>query len=124
MENLRRAQNAMMRAALQKLIAKADDLLAAIDGTTGQFESEVAALSSAASEAERLLEQGGHSVGSPTAITVHIEGGMVQGVSGIPTGYALHVQDHDIHDEEHPQWDPEKECIVTAYEGAQHENQQ
>jgi hypothetical protein len=116
-ENLR-AENALMRAALRKLITEADELIAAIEGTSDQFEPEVAALSSATSEAERVLEHGGHSVCGPAAITIHIEGGMVQDVSGIPQGQELHVEDHDIHDEEHPQWDAEKECIVTIYKGA------
>ncbi len=53
-----RKHNALMRVALQKLIAKADDIIAAIDGTTDQFEAETAALSAAVSEAERLLEGG------------------------------------------------------------------
>jgi hypothetical protein len=112
-----RAENALMRTALQKLIAKADDIIAAIDGTTGQFEPEVAALGSATSEAERLLKHHSCSAEGPKPITVHIEGGMVQDVSDVPNGYELHVEDHDIHDEEHPQWDAEKECIVTVHEG-------
>jgi hypothetical protein len=41
-------------AALETLIEKADDILAAIDGTTDQFEPEAAALSEAASMAEKI----------------------------------------------------------------------
>lgn len=50
-------------------------------------------------------------------ITIHLEGGIVQEINGVPAGYELHVEDHDIHDPEHPQWDKEKECIVTVYKG-------
>ena len=39
------------------LIEKADDMIAAIDGTTGQFEPEVAALSTATSAAEKVLNE-------------------------------------------------------------------
>jgi hypothetical protein len=112
-----RSENALMRSVLQKLIAKADDIIAAIDGTTNQFEPETAALSAATSEAERVLANG-HPFAQNATISIHIEGGMVQHVSGVPMGYGLHVEDHDLHDEEHPQWDAEKECIVTVYEGS------
>jgi hypothetical protein len=54
--------------ALKALIDKADDLIAAIDlssvalakvdGTTGQFEAEVSALSSATSAAEKAMQGG------------------------------------------------------------------
>ena len=40
--------------ALETLMEKADDLISAIDGTTGQFEAEVAALSAATSAAEKV----------------------------------------------------------------------
>jgi len=50
-------------------------------------------------------------------ITVTIEGGLVQEVTGIPNGYELHVEDHDEGDETQPQYDPEKGCFVTVYEG-------
>ena len=43
-----------MLEAIDTLISKADDLISAIDGTTGQFEAEVAALSEAASAAEKV----------------------------------------------------------------------
>ena len=43
-----------MLGAIDTLIGKADDLISAIDGTTGQFEAEVAALSEAASTAEKV----------------------------------------------------------------------
>lgn len=62
-DGLRRS-NALMRVALQKLIGRADDIIDAIDGITDQFEPETAALSNAASEAEKLLEEAGES-GSP-----------------------------------------------------------
>jgi hypothetical protein len=50
-------------------------------------------------------------------ITVTIEGGIVQDVTGIPAGYELHVEDHDESDESHTSWSVEKECFVTVYEG-------
>jgi hypothetical protein len=45
--------------ALKTLIQKADDLIAAIDGTTGQFEAEVSALSEATSAAEKAMRAAG-----------------------------------------------------------------
>ncbi len=45
--------------ALKTLIEKADDLIAAIDGTTGQFEAEVSALSEATSAAEKAMRAAG-----------------------------------------------------------------
>ena len=45
--------------ALKTLIQKADDLIAAIDGTTGQFEAEVSALSEATSAAEKAMQAAG-----------------------------------------------------------------
>ncbi|MBV9506230.1 MAG: hypothetical protein JO323_14615 [Acidobacteriia bacterium] len=50
-----RHENALMQLALKKLIAKADEVISAVDGASDQFELEVAALSQATSEAERLL---------------------------------------------------------------------
>jgi hypothetical protein len=50
-----------LRAALRALIDKADDLIAAIEGATDQFEREVSALSAAASAAEKALAAGGES---------------------------------------------------------------
>lgn len=48
--------------ALKALIEKADDLIAAIEGITDQFEREVSALREAASGAEKALQaQGGAS---------------------------------------------------------------
>lgn len=47
--------------ALKALIDKADGLIAAIDGTTGQFEAEVSALSEATSAAEKAIQAGGAS---------------------------------------------------------------
>lgn len=46
-------------AALKALTEKADDLIAAIDGTTGQFEAEVSALSEATSTAEKAMQAAG-----------------------------------------------------------------
>lgn len=45
--------------ALKALIDKADGLIAAIDGTTGQFEAEVSALSEATSAAEKAMRAAG-----------------------------------------------------------------
>ncbi len=41
---------------LKTLATKSDDIIAAIDGTTDQFEPEVAALSDAVSSAERVFK--------------------------------------------------------------------
>jgi hypothetical protein len=50
-------------------------------------------------------------------ITIRLEGGMVTDVDGVPAGYALHVEDYDYGDDSNPNWDAEKECFVTIYEG-------
>jgi hypothetical protein len=41
---------------MNTLMEKADGMISAIDGTTGQFEPEVAALSTATSAAEKTLK--------------------------------------------------------------------
>jgi len=50
-------------------------------------------------------------------ISVRVEGGLVQDVSGVPEGYELRVEDYDEGDTEHPSWNPGKGCFVTIYEG-------
>jgi hypothetical protein len=50
-------------------------------------------------------------------ITVRVQGGLVQEVSGIPAGCELRVEDHDDGDRDHPSWNPNKGCFVTIYEG-------
>jgi hypothetical protein len=51
-------------------------------------------------------------------ITVHVEGGMVQDVSGVPAGYELRVEDYDHADETQPTWDAARYCNVTVYGGS------
>ena len=46
-----------MLGVLQALIERADDLISAIDGATGQFEPEVAGLSAATSAAEKVIDR-------------------------------------------------------------------
>jgi hypothetical protein len=50
-------------------------------------------------------------------ITITVEGGLVQDVTGIPYGTEVHVEDYDDGDDSHPTWDADKECHVTIYEG-------
>ena len=50
-------------------------------------------------------------------ITVHVEGGLVQDVTGVPDGYQLRVEDYDTDDPSHPSWDAQKQCGVTTYDG-------
>ena len=50
-------------------------------------------------------------------ITVHVEGGLVQHVNGIPAGYELRVEDYDVHNPGDDSWDAEKECVVIVFEG-------
>ena len=50
-------------------------------------------------------------------ITLHIEGGLVQDVTGIPAGYEVHVHDFDDGGRSHPSWDEEKKCFVQIYGG-------
>ena len=52
-----------------------------------------------------------------STITIHVEGGMVQHVTGIPAGYEVRVEDRDEGDTSHPSWDAEKGCFVTVYGG-------
>lgn len=54
---------------------------------------------------------------SPKTITIHIEGGLFQDVTGIPPGYGVHIHDHDEGDTSHPSWNAEKGCFVTVYGG-------
>jgi hypothetical protein len=53
----------------------------------------------------------------PRLITVIIEGGIVQDVTGIPSGYELHVEDHDDGDTSHPSWNEGKQCFITIFDG-------
>ena len=115
-DGLRKA-NAAMAAAIRAMIEAGDGLIAAIDGSTDQFEPETAEFSTAVSAAEKTLPDSDPVAAVPKIITVTIEGGLVQDVTGVPQGYELHVEDHDQGDESHPQWDAEKECFVTLYEG-------
>jgi hypothetical protein len=57
---------------------------------------------------------------SPKAITIHVEGGLVQDVTGIPVGYQVRVEDYDVHNPGDDLWDSEKQCVVTVYEGGAH----
>ena len=50
-------------------------------------------------------------------ITIHIEGGLVQDVTGIPAGYEVRVEDYDHSDMRAKTWDAEKKCHVTVYGG-------
>jgi hypothetical protein len=51
-------------------------------------------------------------------ITVHIEGGLVQDVTGIQAGVEVRVEDRDKDgDTSHPSWDEERQCFVTVYGG-------
>lgn len=71
--------------------------------------------------AHEILSRAEGIVPSPTpegrAITIHLEGGLVQDVTGIPPGVEVHVADYDRHDETHPSWNSEYECHVTVYGG-------
>jgi|GEM_PF-6197676 len=51
----------------------------------------------------------------PRPIVVCIHGGVVTDVSGVPEGYELHIEDYDVIDPEHPQWNVEKECLTSVY---------
>jgi hypothetical protein len=50
-------------------------------------------------------------------ITITVEGGIVQDVTGLPEGYELHVEDYDGGDPTYPSWDADKNCFVTIYDG-------
>jgi hypothetical protein len=103
-----------MRVTIQILLGKADALIAAIDGTTDQFEPETAAFSKAASAAERLVGDSSE----PQNIVLTIRYGLIDEVTGIPAGYELRVEDYDGDDASHPAWNAEKECFVTVFDGS------
>ena len=74
-------------------------------------------------EARALIAKAGGNAVSPhppKTITVHIEGGLVQDVTGIPSGYEVRVEDYDCQDPTDDSWEAEKECAVTVYEGGAH----
>ncbi len=54
---------------------------------------------------------------TPQVISIQIQGGLLTDVSGLPAHCELRVEDYDVHDESHPRWNAEKECIVTVYQG-------
>jgi hypothetical protein len=54
---------------------------------------------------------------NPTIITIKIKRGLMQEVTAIPEGHKLRVEDYDGDDISHPEWDAEKECLVTVYDG-------
>jgi hypothetical protein len=112
-----RKSNADMAAAIRNMIDAGDGLIAAIDGSTDQFATETAAFSAAVSAAEKTLPDAVSESAAPKIITVTVEGGLVQDVTGVPKGYELHVEDHDEGDTSHPSWDEEKKCFVTIFDG-------
>jgi hypothetical protein len=114
-----RKANAAMAAAIRNMIDAGDGLIAAIDGSTDQFEPDTAAFSAAVSAAEKTLSEPATQPAGSKTITVTVEGGLVQDVTGIPEGYELHVEDHDDSDTSHPSWDPEKKCFVAIYVGGE-----
>jgi hypothetical protein len=93
-------------------------LLAVLKDTRGELQTlfnedyDYSRIDTAIAAAEKLAM-----AANPTTITVHVEGGLVQDVTGIPAGYELRVEDHDGDDISHPAWDAEKECFVTIYDG-------
>jgi hypothetical protein len=103
-----------MRIVLQALVTRVRDLIS----TTGPSLSETAALSETIRVAEILLMD--RPLTPPQkakSVTVHVEGGLVQDVTGIPAGYEVRVEDYDVHDPDDDSWDAQKECAVTVYEG-------
>ena len=72
------------------------------------------------SKARKIVEKANSAAGSIPAvktITIHLEGGLVQDVTGIPPGVEVRVEDYDEGDTSHPSWDEEKGCFVTVYGG-------
>jgi hypothetical protein len=64
-----------------------------------------------------LAKAQGNRLSPLKTITVHLEGGLVHDVTGIPAGYEVRVEDHDEGDTSHPSWDAEKGCFVTVFGG-------
>lgn len=60
------------------------------------------------------------SILSSQNITIHLEGGFVQDVTGIPAGYEVRVEDYGFPETDDDSWDADKKCVVTVYEGANH----
>jgi len=116
MDGLRRT-NAQMLTALKDIILWAERHgLAKADLITGG-RAEVPVITNART-AVALAEEVPTSAAS--TITVHVEGGMVADVTGIPAGYEVRVEDYDEGDASHPAWNPQKECFVTVYDGGTH----
>jgi hypothetical protein len=49
-------------------------------------------------------------------ITVEIHRGLITGVSGLPRGYLLRVEDYDVQDTGDSSWDSEKECAINIFD--------
>jgi hypothetical protein len=102
--------------AIRPLLAAAPDLLKACKaaedyGWSGMSQAVIDQLRRAIVKAE-----GGSRI-SAESIIVHVEGGMVQDVTGIPPGVEVRVEDYDHADDTQPTWDAEKGCHVTVYGG-------
>jgi len=68
-------------------------------------------------QAARVIESAAEVlVPEPAVITIQIHRGLMTDISGLPPGYALHVEDYDVDDTEHPDWNAEEECTITVYE--------
>jgi hypothetical protein len=112
-----RGSNAAMREALHQAREYISGEVDVVDGHYGAPDPNAAMqLAQEIDAAVALAEQTGTKAQSKT-ITVHLEGGLVQDVTGIPAGYEVHVHDHDEGDTSHPSWDEEKRCFVTVYGG-------
>lgn len=69
-------------------------------------------------QAARRIESAGEVLIPDAAIiTIQIHRGLMTDVTGLPPGYELHVEDYDVDDTEHPDWNVEKRCTITVYEG-------
>jgi hypothetical protein len=110
-----------LRAHGPKLIAVLNKLLPEIDSEIEQRKhggnaEDWAVLQVLSDEAHAAVREA-QGNGPPKTITVHVEGGMVQDVTGIPAGCEVRVEDYDHSDDTQPTWDQEKQCHVTVYGG-------
>jgi len=103
------------------LIRKIDDHVSEVITQTGVKKGAIGSLimSAALDVIRPYLRLSPTDTGTKT-ITIHVEGGLIQDVTGIPAGYEVRVEDYDHADDTQPTWDAEKQCHVTVYgeEGA------
>jgi len=123
-EQARRGQALVALAnASPRLLESLANLLPDIDSEINQrlesgIEEEWSELKRLSDDAHAAIREAtGESERPVNVITIQIHRGLMTDVSGLSAGFELHVEDYDADDTSHPEWNAEKECAVTVYEG-------